>query len=159
MILRVSADWLTSVGVGGGVRDWGMCRRRALIGACRGRHLIRTTRVTWGAQHTPRAPPPHHTHTQTNTRDLISGRGYTNPVILTTPRVYTVYSGYNRHVYSDHDSDIVATFPGTKYIYTIIFRSDIVANWIQWPESALYFVLLHGSRKLHHSLKMKVKQL
>ena len=40
---------------------------------------------------------------------------------------YTVYSGYSGHVYSDH-SDIVATFPGTKYIYSIIFRWDIVAN-------------------------------
>ena len=41
----------------------------------------------------------------------------------------TVYSGYSGHVYSGH-SDIVATFPGTKYIYSIIFRSDIVANRI-----------------------------
>ena len=46
----------------------------------------------------------------------------------------TVYSGYSGHVYSDH-SDIVATFPGNKYIYSIIFRSDIVANRIKWPES------------------------
>ena len=45
----------------------------------------------------------------------------------------TVYSGYSGHVYSGH-SDIVATFPGTKYIYSIIFRSDIVANRIEWPE-------------------------
>ena len=41
----------------------------------------------------------------------------------------TVFSGYSGHVYSGH-SDIVATFPGTKYIYSIIFRSDIVASWI-----------------------------
>ena len=45
---------------------------------------------------------------------------------------YTVYSGYSGHVYSGHvysgHSDMVATFPGTKYIYSIIFRSDIVAN-------------------------------
>ena len=41
----------------------------------------------------------------------------------------TVYSGYSGHVCSGH-SDIVATFTGTKYIYSIIFRSDIVANWI-----------------------------
>ena len=41
----------------------------------------------------------------------------------------TVYSGYSGHVYSGH-SDIVATFPGTKYIHSIIFRSDIVANRI-----------------------------
>ena len=41
----------------------------------------------------------------------------------------TVYSGYSGHVYSGH-SDIVATFPGTKSIYSIIFRSDIVANRI-----------------------------
>ena len=41
----------------------------------------------------------------------------------------TVYSGYNGHDYSGH-SDIVATFPVTKYIYSIIFRSDIVANRI-----------------------------
>ena len=46
----------------------------------------------------------------------------------------TVYSEYSGHVYSDH-SDIVATFPGTKYIYSIIFQSDIVANRIKWPES------------------------
>ena len=38
------------------------------------------------------------------------------------------------HAYNGH-SDIVATFPGTKYIYSIIFRSDIVANRIYWPES------------------------
>ena len=50
-------------------------------------------------------------------------------------KVNTVYSGYSGHVYSGH-SDIVATFPGTKYIYSIIFRSDIVASRIQWPESA-----------------------
>ena len=43
--------------------------------------------------------------------------------------VNTMYSRYSGHVYSGH-SDIVATFPGTKYIYSIIFRSDIVANWI-----------------------------
>ena len=43
--------------------------------------------------------------------------------------VNTVYSGYSGHVYSSH-SDIVATLPGTKYIYSIIFRSDIVANRI-----------------------------
>ena len=42
---------------------------------------------------------------------------------------YTVYSGYSGHVYSGH-SDIVATFTGTKYIYSIIFRSDIVASRI-----------------------------
>ena len=41
----------------------------------------------------------------------------------------TLYSRYSNHVYSDY-SDIVATFPGTKYIYSIIFRSDIVANRI-----------------------------
>ena len=35
----------------------------------------------------------------------------------------TVYSGYSGNIYSGH-SDIVATFPGTKYIYSIIFRSD-----------------------------------
>ena len=43
--------------------------------------------------------------------------------------IYIVYSGYSGHVYSGH-SDIVATFPGTKSIYSIIFRSDIVANRI-----------------------------
>ena len=37
--------------------------------------------------------------------------------------------GYGGHVYSDH-SDIVATFPDTKHIYYIIFRSDIVASRI-----------------------------
>ena len=37
-----------------------------------------------------------------------------------TPRFgSTVYSGYSGHVYSGH-SDIVATFPDTKYIYYII---------------------------------------
>ena len=40
-----------------------------------------------------------------------------------------MYSGYSGHVDSGQ-SDIVATFPGTKYIYSIIFRSDIVANQI-----------------------------
>ena len=44
-----------------------------------------------------------------------------------------MYSGYSGHVYSGH-SDIVDTFPGTKYIYSIIFRSDIVAN--RWPKVA-----------------------
>ena len=43
-----------------------------------------------------------------------------------TPLLYSV-PGYSGHVYSGH-SDIVATFSGTKYIYSIIFRSDIVAN-------------------------------
>ena len=32
-------------------------------------------------------------------------------------------------MYSGH-SDIVATFPSTKYIYSIILMSDIVANQI-----------------------------
>ena len=45
-----------------------------------------------------------------------------------------MYSGYSGHVYSGH-SDIVATLPGTTYIYSIIFRSDIVANQIEWPQS------------------------
>ena len=44
-----------------------------------------------------------------------------------------MYSGYSGHIYSGH-SDIVATFPGTKYIYSIIFRSDIVTKRIKWPE-------------------------
>ena len=43
--------------------------------------------------------------------------------------VGTVYSGYSGHVYSGH-SDKVATFPGTKSIYSFIFRLDIVANRI-----------------------------
>ena len=47
----------------------------------------------------------------------------------------TVYSGYSGHIYSGH-SDKVATFPGTKYIDSIIFRSDIVASQIKWPEIA-----------------------
>ena len=42
---------------------------------------------------------------------------------------YTVYSGYSGQVYSGH-SDIVATFPGTNYIYSSILMSDIVANRI-----------------------------
>ena len=41
----------------------------------------------------------------------------------------TVYSGYSGHIYSGH-LDIVATFPGTKSNYSIIFRSDIVATRI-----------------------------
>ena len=41
----------------------------------------------------------------------------------------TVYSGYSGHIHSGH-SDKVATFPVTKYIYSIIFRSDIVASRI-----------------------------
>ena len=41
----------------------------------------------------------------------------------------TVYFRYSGHVYSGH-LVIVATFSGTKYIYSIIFRSDIVANQI-----------------------------
>ena len=36
--------------------------------------------------------------------------------------VCTVYSRYSGHVYSGH-SDIVATFPGTKYIYSISLYS------------------------------------
>ena len=42
----------------------------------------------------------------------------------------TVYSGYSDHAYSGH-SDRVASFPGTKYIYSIIFRSDVVAKQIE----------------------------
>ena len=30
--------------------------------------------------------------------------------------------------------DIVASFPDTKYIYSIIFRLDVVASRIQWPD-------------------------
>ena len=41
----------------------------------------------------------------------------------------TVDSGYSGHVYCGH-SDKVATFPGTQYIDSIIFRLDIVANRI-----------------------------
>ena len=33
----------------------------------------------------------------------------------------TVYSGYSGHVYRGH-SDIVATFPGTKYIYSTLYN-------------------------------------
>ena len=43
--------------------------------------------------------------------------------------IVTVFSGYSGHVYSGH-SDIVVPFPGTRYIYSIIFRSDIVASRI-----------------------------
>ena len=50
----------------------------------------------------------------------------------------TVYSGYSGHIYSGH-SDKVATFPGTKYIYSFIFRSDIVAK-VATISSALYNV-------------------
>ena len=42
----------------------------------------------------------------------------------------TVYSGCNGHAYSGH-SDRVASFPGTKYIYSMIFRSDVVAKQIE----------------------------
>ena len=45
-----------------------------------------------------------------------------------------MYSGYSCHVYSGL-SDIVATFPGTKSIYSFIFRSDIVARKV-WPKVA-----------------------
>ena len=38
-----------------------------------------------------------------------------------------MYTGCSGHVYSGH-SYIVATFPGKKYIYSIILRSEIVAN-------------------------------
>ena len=51
---------------------------------------------------------------------------------------HTMYSGYSGHVYSGH-SDIGATCPGTKYIYSIIFRSDIVAILVArkgWPKVA-----------------------
>ena len=44
-------------------------------------------------------------------------------LIQCTPHIVSTF------IYSGH-SDIVATFPGTKPIYSIIFRSDIVANWI-----------------------------
>ena len=54
---------------------------------------------------------------------------YTIIVMSLTVHTHTVYSGYSGHVYSGQ-SDIVATFPGTKYIYSVIFRSDIVANRI-----------------------------
>ena len=54
---------------------------------------------------------------------------------------YTVYSGYSGHVYSGH-SAIVATFLGTKYICSIIFRSDIVANRIQCtPDIVATFIV------------------
>ena len=52
-----------------------------------------------------------------------------------------MYYGYSDHVYSGH-LDIVATFSGTKYIYYIIFRPDIVTNQIiivarkGWPKAA-----------------------
>ena len=42
---------------------------------------------------------------------------------------YTVYSGYSGQVHSGN-SDIVSPLTGTKYIYSIIFRSDIVTNRI-----------------------------
>ena len=52
------------------------------------------------------------------------------PKVATISEVHCiVYSGYSGHVYSGH-SDIVATFSGTKCIYSIIFRSDIVASRI-----------------------------
>ena len=46
----------------------------------------------------------------------------------------TVYSGYSGHIYSGHLGKVV-TIPGTKYIYSIIFRSDIVARNC-WPKVA-----------------------
>ena len=51
-----------------------------------------------------------------------------------------MYSGYSGHVYSGH-SDIVATFPGTKYILFYYIQvgysgqSDIVARK-GWPKVA-----------------------
>ena len=51
------------------------------------------------------------------------------PYMRKTVMTSHLYSGYSGHVYSGH-SDIVATFPSTKYIYSILFRSDIVASRI-----------------------------
>ena len=48
---------------------------------------------------------------------------------IDTDLTSTVYSRYSGHLYSGN-SDIVASFPCTKSIYSIIFRSDIVANRI-----------------------------
>ena len=56
---------------------------------------------------------------------------------IRVPGSTSVYSGYSGHVYRGH-SDIVATFPGTKYIYSIIFRSDIVAQGGHNIRSGLY---------------------
>ena len=39
----------------------------------------------------------------------------------------TVYSGYSGHFYSGH-SDRVATFPGTKYIYTVTAMDTVSMN-------------------------------
>ena len=56
------------------------------------------------------------------TTDIVATLGH--PFLATM-----VYSRYSGHVYSGH-SDKVATFPTTKYMYSYIFRSDIVANRI-----------------------------
>ena len=75
----------------------------------------------------------YHNQKQYICSDLILSSGQQddtkNNVSLIQQYASTVYSGYSGHVYSGH-SDIVVTFPSTKYIYSIIFRSDIVASRI-----------------------------
>ena len=51
----------------------------------------------------------------------------------------TVYSRYSGHIYNGHLGK-VATFPGTKYIYSIIFRSEMLAQGGHYIRSALYNV-------------------
>ena len=63
-----------------------------------------------------------------------------------------MYSGYSGHVYSGH-SDIVATFPGTKSIYSIIFRSDIVARK-GWPKVATISEVYCSSNAGHLSFSV-----
>ena len=65
-------------------------------------------------------------------------------MVIDRNKACTVHSGYSGHVYSGL-SDIVVTFTSTKYIYSIIFRSDIAANLKGVPRgghyirSALYY--------------------
>ena len=65
----------------------------------------------------------------------------------------TVYSGYSGHVYSGH-LDIVAPFPGTKSIYSIIFRSDIVARK-GWPKVATISEVHYIQKLLYMNIQKK----
>ena len=56
-----------------------------------------------------------------------------------------MYSGYSGHIYSGH-SDIVATFPGTKYIYSIVFKVTTISE-------VHCIVLLRGDQLIASSYK------
>ena len=68
--------------------------------------------------------------------------------------LYRLYSGYILHMYSGH-SDIVATFPGTKFMYSIILWSYILARK-EWPKvvtiSEMHCVVLYfNNNKISHT--------